>query len=361
MAILPMDPRRDLIGIGASAGGIEAFGRLLPTLPRDLPAAVALVLHLGPQSSSSLPALLARCGPLPAEYAQDGVELRPGRIYVAPVDLHMVVEGDRLRLFRGPRQNHVRPAIDPLFRSAARERGCRFVGVILSGMLDDGSAGLVAVRRAGGVAVVQDPADALFREMPQNALDLAGADHCVGIVEMGQLLERLVREPVREVQMRAGHRASGNGSASDVVHRPAGEGPDGTPLGMPSLFSCPDCGGVLFESAEDGQLTCRVGHAYSPEALLVQDVDRVEEALWAGLRALEESSVLARRLERRTRARMQEHSAARFGEQADEAAERARVLRGLLQGTPPAGRRRRSRAVGEVRARTAVAAPKRRR
>ncbi len=352
------DVKRDLVAIGASAGGIEALARLLPTLPRDLPAAIALVLHLGPDSVSTLPALLSRGGPLAAEYATDGVELRRGRIFVAPANRHMVVEDGRLRLLEGPRQNHVRPAIDPLFRSAARERGRRVVAVVLSGMLDDGSAGLVAVRRAGGVAVVQAPEDALFRDMPQNAIDAAGADYTVSIDDMGALLDRLVRESVREVAMAPRRRAQPIGS-SDVVHRPAGEGPDGTPAGKPSMFACPDCGGVLFESEIDGQFTCRVGHAYSPEALLAQDVDRVEEAMWAGLRALEESAVLARRLERRARDRAQRRTASRFAEQAAEADARARVLRGLLQGAPPAAARPTARA-GAARARRRGPAPKRR-
>jgi two-component system chemotaxis response regulator CheB len=353
------ETHRDLIGIGASAGGIEALTRLLPTIPRDLPAAIVVVLHLGARSPSSLPALLARVGPLPAEYAEDGAALRAGRIYVAPPDRHLIVDRGVLRVVHGPRQNHVRPAIDPLFRSAARDRGRRFVAVVLSGMLDDGSAGLVAVRRAGGVAVVQEPADALFHDMPQNAIDVAGADHTARADEMGPLLDRLVRQGVREVVPMSARREARRNGSKDVVHRPAGEGPDGAPVGVPSMFSCPDCGGVLFETA-DGQLTCRVGHAYSPEALLAQDRDVVEEALWAGLRALEEASVLARRLEQRARERMQARSAGRFAEQAEEAAARAHVLRGLLHGAPAVAARRRSPR-GEVRARARGAAPKRRR
>jgi two-component system chemotaxis response regulator CheB len=196
--------------------------------------------------------------------------------------------------------------------------------------------------------------------MPQNAIDTAGADHSVSAVEMGPLLERLVRETVHEVTMPAERRARASGPG-DVVRRPVGEGPNGTPAGTPTMFSCPDCGGVLFESAGDGQFACRVGHAYSPEALLAQDGDVVEEALWAGLRALEESSILARRLEQRARERMQARSATQFGEQAEEAEARARVLRTVLHGTPPVTARRPARAGGEARARARGAAPKRRR
>lgn len=353
---------RDLIGIGASAGGVEALVRLVETLPAGLPAAVAVVLHIGPHSSSTLPALLARSGRLPASFAQDGVRLEPGHIYVAPPDRHMVVEGDSLQMVRGPRQNRARPSIDPLFRSGARERGRRFIGVILSGTLDDGSAGLVAVRRAGGIGVVQDPGDALFSDMPQNALDLAGADHCVKIDEMGALLDRLVRETIREAPMSASRKQLRRKGTADVVNRPSGEGPDGTPGGNASIFACPECGGVLFEPHEGQHFTCRVGHAYAPEALLSHDGERVEEALWAGLRSLEEGAILARRLAQRARERLSERSALQFTEQADEADARVRVLRTLLQGTPPTiSRRPAARPAEAARARGRGPSPKRRR
>jgi two-component system, chemotaxis family, protein-glutamate methylesterase/glutaminase len=184
-----------LIAIGASAGGVEALTRLVADLPLQLPAAVVVLLHLSAVVPSHLAYVLARAGGLPATDARDGDLLLPGRILVAPPGQHLVVQHGRARLLAGGRVNWVRPAIDPLFQSAAREYGPRLVAVILTGMLNDGSAGLIAVRQAGGVAVVQDPRDAAHPEMPQNALDAAGADHCVPLREMAPLLVELVRQP----------------------------------------------------------------------------------------------------------------------------------------------------------------------
>ena len=182
-----------LIAIGASAGGVEALTRLVADLPADLPAAVVVVLHHSRGSPSLLAHILARAGLLPAMDARDGYLLQPGCILVAAPGHHLVVQDGRARLLDTPRVNGVKPAIDLLFRSGACEYGPRFVAVILSGMLNDGSAGLIAVRRAGGVAVVQDPNDAKFSDMPQNALNAAGADHCVPLKDMAPLLERLAR------------------------------------------------------------------------------------------------------------------------------------------------------------------------
>ena len=183
-----------LIAIGASAGGVEALTRLVADLPEDLPAAVVVVLHHTPGSPSALAYILASAGGLPAREARDGDLLWPGCILVSAPGRHLVVQNGRARLLDTARVNRVKPAIDPLFRSGAREYGPRLVAVILSGMLNDGSAGLIAVRRAGGVAVVQDPNDAKYSDMPQNALNAAGADYCVPLEEMAALLVRLARQ-----------------------------------------------------------------------------------------------------------------------------------------------------------------------
>jgi two-component system chemotaxis response regulator CheB len=182
-----------LIAIGGSAGGVEALTHLVAALPADLPAAVVAVIHLSPHHTSHLAQVLAKAGPLPAMEAADGDLLQPGRILVAAPGHHLVVQDGRARLLDEAPVNWVKPAIDPLFQSATREYGPRLVAVILTGSLSDGSAGLIAVRQAGGVAVVQDPNDAVHPDMPQNALDAAGADHCVPLREMAPLLARLVR------------------------------------------------------------------------------------------------------------------------------------------------------------------------
>lgn len=192
-------PHRDVVVVGASAGGVEALRELVHGLPADLPASVLVVRHVPPESQSALPRILARSGPLPAAHALDGEELRPARIYVAPADFHMLVEDGRIRLVRGPRENLHRPAVDPLFRSAAAAYGRRVVGVVLTGALDDGTAGLATIKRCGGVAVVQDPADATFSSMPASALRNVRVDHSVPLAGIAPLLDRLVREPLPDV------------------------------------------------------------------------------------------------------------------------------------------------------------------
>jgi two-component system chemotaxis response regulator CheB len=182
-----------LIAIGASAGGVEALTRLVADLPRDLPASVVVVLHRSPGYSSALAGLLSRAGHLPTEEARHGELLAPGRILIAGPGRHLVVDGGRAWLLDGAPVNRVKPAIDPLFASGARDYGPRLVAVVLTGTLSDGSAGLVEVRAAGGVAVVQDPNDALYWGMPWNALDAAGADYCVPLRELAPLLAWLVR------------------------------------------------------------------------------------------------------------------------------------------------------------------------
>jgi two-component system chemotaxis response regulator CheB len=327
---------RDLIVIGTSAGGIGALRRVIGGLPPDLPASVVVVLHLAPLSASRLPEILAREGPLPVAHAVGGLLLAPGRVLVAPPDHHVVIqEGGRVSVTRGPRVNGVRPAIDVLFRSAARTHGARTVGVILTGTLDDGASGLASIRRRGGVAVVQDPKDAEFPDMPRAALALAGADHVLPAREIPALLGRLVRADLEEVPMKRGAR-EGNGRGED--RKAAGERPpiaagDGPTNGRPSGFSCPECGGVLWEimNASPEWVECRVGHSYSLESLLAAEGTAVEEALWAALRALEEQASLARRLEARARERGQRQSESRFGEQRAEAEARSAVLRAALE------------------------------
>lgn len=319
-----------LIGIGASAGGVEALSRLVPELPAELPAAVVVVLHMAPDATSDLPRILSRAGQLPAAFARDGEALTLGRILVAPPDRHTVVREGAVRLVRAPRENGSRPAIDPLFRSAAREHGPRFVGVVLSGTLDDGSAGLVAVRREGGLAVVQDPADALFPEMPLNALETAGADHRVDVAAMAPLLVQLAIEGRRETMApRRKPRLT-----------PAEGGQPGHPPGAPSPFSCPDCGGVLWEAQPNGdgatRFECRTGHAYGSSSLASRQQDGVEGAVWAAIRALEENAALSRRLSERARDRGAPKSARRFAEKAEENEHRVRVLRSLVGAPPPA-------------------------
>jgi two-component system chemotaxis response regulator CheB len=187
---------RQAIAFGASAGGLEALLKIVKDLPADLPAPAFVVVHCPPNFPSVLPEILSRSGPLPATHPQDGEEVRPGRIYVAPPNFYLALDGGRARVWFGPRVNGFRPAIDPLLCSAAEHCGAGAIGVILSGGMTDGVAGLLAVKRDGGVAVVQDPADAVVPVLPMNALSAVEADHVVPASEMGELLARLARGQV---------------------------------------------------------------------------------------------------------------------------------------------------------------------
>ena len=322
----------DIIVIGASAGGVEALTDLVGRLPADLPAAVFIVLHIPAYGTSVLPGILSRRGLLPAVHPADGDPVQKGRIYVAPPDHHLIVEKDgMIRLTRGPHENGHRPAVDALFRSAARAYGPRVIGVILTGTLDDGTAGLQAVKRRGGLAVVQDPEEALFASMPRCAIQGVAVDLVAPLAEIGPALASLAHQPVpgesespvtpeleEEVKV-----AEFDIKALETRHE-----------GKPSSYACPDCHGVLWE-VEEGDLLrfrCRVGHAFSPESLLASQSDALEDALWTALRALEESAALADRLSERSGERGHGLAADRFAQQAVDARDRAAVIRQALLG-----------------------------
>ena len=182
--------------IGASAGGVDALKRLFQALPHDFSAAICVVLHLNPLSPSMLPEILQRLTPLPVKHPQSGEPLEPGVVYVAPPNRHLVVEDGTVQLTTAPRENRHRPAVDPLFRSAALFYGPKAVGVILSGSLDDGTAGLWEIKKRGGIAVVQDPLEALHPGMPRSAVANVDVDHVVPLSQMGALLASLCHSEV---------------------------------------------------------------------------------------------------------------------------------------------------------------------
>ena len=323
--------KHDIIVVGASAGGVEALGALAAGLPADLPAAVFVVLHVPAYGASVLPGILSRRGPLPAVHPTDGEPIRLGHIYVAPPDHHLLVEKGRVRLTRGPHENGHRPAVDILFRSAALAYGPRVVGVVLTGTLDDGTAGLYAVKQRGGLAVAQDPEDALFASMPRCAIESVSVDHIVPMTEIGPTLARLVRLPAPEESKALMPPDLGTETKVAEFDMGAIETPR---EGKPSGYACPDCHGTLWE-VQEGELLrfrCRVGHAFSPESLLAAQSDALEEAFWTALRALEESAALADRLHGRAADRGHGLAADRFREQAADARRRAAIVRQALLG-----------------------------
>jgi two-component system chemotaxis response regulator CheB len=331
---LGLDPQavgRDIIVIGASAGGVQALCEVIERLPPGLPAAVFVVLHLSPHGRSLLPTILARSSCLPTSHPSDGEPIRPGRIYVAPPDRHLAIENSHIHLSRNASENGHRPAVDVLFRTAARSYGSRVVGVVLTGNLDDGTAGLAAIKRCGGVAVVQDPQDADYPGMPESAIANVKVDHVVPLPEIGPLLDHLLREPrpaaVADCDPNVEEEpdAMGTSKAEDTG--------GATWAGEPSGLTCPECGGSLFEKPEEPLLhfRCRTGHAYSPESLLAKQSDGLEAALFAALRALEENAALARRLEKRSRQHDNLLACTRYEKRALDAEKHAKTLREILQ------------------------------
>ena len=318
MAVTNGLPTR-VIGMGASAGGLEALMKVVSTLPDDFPAAVCIVLHVPPMGRSLLAPILSRRASLPVSTASHAERLRPGHVYVAPADRHLLVVNGRLELSRGPKENGVRPAVDPLLRCVAgyRERG---VAVILSGTLGDGSAGAQAVARAGGAVIVQEPKDALFPSMPETALAAVGeADYILPAGDIGELLVKLAHETV---EVREDELVSVGG------HDPAFQRPEGPATG----FTCPECNGAIWELRE-GDLVryrCRVGHAYSAEAFVNSQRESVEAAMWAALEMLEERVELLRRMAER-HGSSNPRTRRRLETSADNALERAELIRRALR------------------------------
>lgn len=308
-----------LVVIGASMGGVEALSRLVADLPHDFAAAVCIVQHIRPLGESFLPAILDRAGPLPATHAIDGAELEAGHIYVAPPDRHLLVRDGFMQTTHGPRQNRHRPSIDALFRSAASAYGPKVIGVVLTGALDDGTAGLSSIKDMRGVAVVQDPADAACPQMPLSALRSVDVDHTVRLAEIGALLDRLVRA----------QRLALPADEHDAVALPL------PPHHREEWLTCPDCGGRLEEKPRNGALDfeCRVGHRLTADSLDVGQREHVERALWAALNALEERAALARRMVLFLQGRGLESSVSRYLQTEVEATSQAETLRNLLLGS----------------------------
>jgi two-component system, chemotaxis family, protein-glutamate methylesterase/glutaminase len=320
---------RDVLAIGTSAGGVAALTFLAKRFPRDFPAAVLVTIHLPSHARSAFDDVLSASGPLPAQFAREGEAVKTGRIYIAPPDRHLLLDGERLSLGEGPRENNARPAIDPMLRSTALCCSGRAVGIVLTGTLGDGASGLWALRQAGGTTVVQDPKDAAFAEMPMTALNRVKPDHIVTLREMPALLERLVHEPggeprplPRSVKFEVEVARTGRSSMNDLDS-----------IGHRSVLACPDCGGVMWEIDEDELLRyrCHVGHTYTAEVMSVALDDNLRRALASASRALEERVALASKLHRQAVDRGHRLLAENWADKAREFEREVDVIRGSIR------------------------------
>jgi two-component system, chemotaxis family, protein-glutamate methylesterase/glutaminase len=321
-----------MIVVAASAGGFQPLRSLISGLPASLPAAVLVVLHVPASGDSNLPGILDRAGPLPAAAAEDGERIQPGRVYVAPPNRHLLVIKDTVRISRGPRQNGVRPAADPLFRSAALYAGPQVTAVVLSGALDDGALGSATVERLGGRVIVQDPDEAEYGSMPRSAIAVTEHAAVVATRALSDEVTRLVTGDGRTA-------AKAPGPDRELVAEIAGL-LDGAPatdtrLRTYSDLTCPDCGGPLYfkSAAELDQAEtydCLVGHRWSPDSLFEAQGTTVERALWLSIRSLEERGRLTGKLADAARARGHELSARQFSEAAREARQSADAIREVV-------------------------------
>jgi two-component system chemotaxis response regulator CheB len=306
---------RDIIVIGASAGGIGALQTILPALPWNFHASLFVVIHTSEESPALLPDILNRASKIPVLYAVNNAAILPGRVYIAPGGrAHMTLQRGTVRLQPGPRENRSRPSIDALFRSASHAYGSQVIGVVLSGNLDDGTAGLADIKARGGLAIAQDPTEAIAPSMPASAIENTGVDFILPVEEIGPKLVELVAAERGEEVLAFPMEPSNGGDRRQV-------------------YSCPECGGVLeeLENEQTLRFRCRVGHSYSPETLLAEQNLGVEKALWAAIRTLEEQAEFSDRLASNSQRKKRPRLASRFSEKAQTSRQNADVLRELLQ------------------------------
>ncbi len=317
---------RDVICVGTSAGGVDALQQLVSQLPRELDATLLVVMHLGAESRSALADILQRRTPRPVTAPDDGEPLRRGHIYVARPDHHLLLEPGRIRVTRGPRENRTRPAVDALFRSAAYAYGSRVIGVVLTGTLDDGTAGLWSIKERGGLAVVQDPEEASHPGMPQSALQHVEIDHVSRLGEMAPLLLRLSSQPVarkkapvsQELRVETAIARESRALQLGVME-----------LGPVTPYTCPECHGVLVQLKKGGvtRFRCHTGHAFTISNLLAQVTQGVEDMLWGSIRAMEECVLLLGQMARQARERKDLRTARLLEKKAKEAQQRADLVR----------------------------------
>ena len=328
--------KHHVIVIGTSAGGIQALKTITQQLPPDFPASIHVVQHLSSEAASNLAIILAKASQLSVKFARDLETIQTGHIYLAPPDFHLMLESGRMRVIRGPRENRMRPAIDPLFRSAAIAYRSYTTGVILTGMLDDGTAGLQAVKACGGMAIVQDPNDAAYSSMPKSAIANVEVDRVVALEDIVNVLKERVREtppPVREIPTDLRLEAP-------ITHKAITKPQIMSQIGEPVAHSCPSCGGPLWQigKSDDNshrahllRYRCHIGHAFTSNTLIEEQNDATEKALWIALRTLEERGRLLKTMSDRYAQKGAEALAKTHQERATEAIEQSALIRNLIR------------------------------
>jgi two-component system chemotaxis response regulator CheB len=318
---------RDIVVIGSSAGGVEALPRLLHQLPRTLPGSICIVQHMAASSKPYLVEILSRTSPLPVSWAEQGSAVEHGHVYVAPPDVHMLFTDDHLRLTKTARENHSRPSIDKLFRSAATQHGSRVIGVLLTGMLEDGVAGLRAIHDTGGVVIVQDPADAAFPDLPSNALHAVQPDHLLPLDAIPDQLVQLLAQPVapmpvpRELELEA-----------EIDSQEPLDPRQMQQLGPQSQITCPECSGPMWQLGDPRtrRFRCYLGHVSSARQVLEASAEQVDRALWSAIRALTDRATTLETLAHDAEAIGSQEIAEAYESRALEARDQAQLARGFM-------------------------------
>jgi two-component system chemotaxis response regulator CheB len=326
-------PGHDIIVIGTSAGGLRALSAIFSGLPTQINAVFFVVQHLAADKPSILPEILEDVGCLPASHPTDGEKIKTGRIYIAPPDHHLLVNSGLIRVVRGPQENRFRPAIDALFRSAARTYGSRVVGVILTGYLDDGTVGLQAVKKRGGVAIVQDPNEAEYPSMAKSALRYVKVDHCIPLAEIPDLLVRLAKIPAAdeesypvtkeiEVESNIAEQTMNTKEFLENVEQ----------IGTRTTYGCPECGGSIWQigTEEPLRFRCHIGHSFTADIFLSEQTQNVENALWSAIRAMEEKVTFSRQMAERMKNYNLQKAATKYEDHAQSLDEEVSLIRGII-------------------------------
>jgi len=289
--------KRDIVVIGASAGGVFALQELAATLPADCKATFFVVQHLSANTPSYLPQILTRSGPLKARHPRDGETIVPGTIYIAPPDHHLLIEDSHILVKRGPKENRFRPAIDALFRSAAYTFGTRVIGVVLTGLLDDGTSGMWTIKRFGGLTIVQEPLEAMYASMPQSVMEYVDVDYIASVADIGPLICELTSQSVQDETPVSGEEYKRIGKEILVAAENKGFDLRIQELGAPSTLTCPECHGALVSIREGNfeRFRCHTGHGFSADDLLAELSKSTEETLWITVRGLQEAVMILER------------------------------------------------------------------